>query len=1267
MLKIKTVGMSEMRDRNGQTLAVKSLQDFLLAIKKNEWKTQEDLKFRIIDQIGINGSRALAEALKSGACPKGLQITLYSNDIGGTAGIKAIVEALQHSNCPQQIGFRFVNNQIGVEGAKVIAELIKSANRPQDLHIYLVQNKIGAKGTKAITEASIQAQGQQNLIVTIANDKIGKDGAQAIVSALTSDQRPQGIQIKIHDNDVSAEYVDSLVKKVMITKEKVRQYSLSVQVNEKVTEAEAVELLQAAQQQMGNLTQLNVHGLSHDRIDLLVSLLRANPNLQHVDLSHCHLGDQGVREIVIWVTKQAHSLETLNLNGVGMQDVGAMEIANMLTAPNCLSTLMLEYNDISEIGADVLVEGLKINSTLHQLKVPNQVFNTSFIRIFSVASKDSMFVRGLKADATKFFSQQGEEALKDGKYAKARQFFSKALACAPDNNTAERGFNKAQQLCNEEATHENRRRELRMLQQGLQASLDGSEEGLINLLQHQYKRVMEECRQYYANAAKLDGDLLTQRGHHLREQTKLLQLAIQANVNPEEYPELYPLYKAINKKDVKKVVMLVEQGFDPNLADPDGNRALHIAAESKSEKVIDCLIGLGADPNTYNKKRETPSRLLTYGQTKEALSLLSQRLRMQADKEQKSVLYAIRTRPPEQEIDRVFERLEVMIANSSELAIIVEQLRKDGLLSAEKFKNYLYRIEQILLARYGLTKLPDRNSLKELYELHSISLTKQPVKPHLLKRAFDPEEPFSMDDERNLLIEASLSKLPASEEAQEFRDYHESKKHLHDIRVSKLSAACGFKKLPGPKEIERVLRAFLACCDFGKLGSHCFDLQKMYDCYKDIDLILLGDRQHLLYREDRSTLEELMVFCGNIIALMNWYMEDPLRGAKDRNTLGQSEEKLKEKQQFDQAKRVQEYGSKLISLLEDFLEIKDLSPMVLDALHSYYLPAMYEVSKKKIDKSWENIEGKTDNLSIAEAKRLRKETAQLQVEIHTKVKFDTRPCLYPLYQAIQQNEDFKNNKYIQQIKTLIDHGYDPNMEDPDGNTALSFAKKLSKEKAINFLVNNNSSNPSSDQEICQHASTEDKAMLQNQNESPAFDEDNNNKVKTSLIQSQQQAEQDSLLDAIKRGVTLKSTSERVSFKKPIQQPAQPITLFALFNQKIPVISQAEKCNENEVEGEMDEWSKEATNSQDDNLIGEIVKKDDNKNKPETSNSPVNSVEVLQPQLMEQKPELKENQALLQAVWRERLASIRRAYEDQNDAAESDELDTSIRQARKLTA
>ncbi|NXP58005.1 ANR26 protein, partial [Chloropsis cyanopogon] len=83
-----------------------------------------------------------------------------------------------------------------------------------------------------------------------------------------------------------------------------------------------------------------------------------------------------------------------------------------------------------------------------------------------------------------------------------------------------------------------------------------------------------------------------------------------------------PLMKAVQYQQEECVAILLEHGADPNLADADGNTALHLAVLSGNTTVAGLLLEHNASSDAQNQEGYTPLNLAVSKQHEEMLKCL---------------------------------------------------------------------------------------------------------------------------------------------------------------------------------------------------------------------------------------------------------------------------------------------------------------------------------------------------------------------------------------------------------------------------------------------------------------------------------------------------------------------------------------------------------------------------------------------------------------------------------------------------------------------
>ncbi|NWZ47819.1 ANKR7 protein, partial [Haliaeetus albicilla] len=83
-----------------------------------------------------------------------------------------------------------------------------------------------------------------------------------------------------------------------------------------------------------------------------------------------------------------------------------------------------------------------------------------------------------------------------------------------------------------------------------------------------------------------------------------------------------PLTMAVQCQQEKCVALLLQHGADPNLADADGNTALHPAVVSPNTTVAGLLLEHNANINAQNREGYTPPNLAVSKQDEEMVEFL---------------------------------------------------------------------------------------------------------------------------------------------------------------------------------------------------------------------------------------------------------------------------------------------------------------------------------------------------------------------------------------------------------------------------------------------------------------------------------------------------------------------------------------------------------------------------------------------------------------------------------------------------------------------
>jgi hypothetical protein len=98
-------------------------------------------------KIGVAGAAKLAEVLKGGSCPTGLQCDLRDTSIGD-AGATALTNVLRRGQCPTGLQLNLSNTEIGDAGAAKLAETLSTRRSASSVYnLPLVVTKLARQGS----------------------------------------------------------------------------------------------------------------------------------------------------------------------------------------------------------------------------------------------------------------------------------------------------------------------------------------------------------------------------------------------------------------------------------------------------------------------------------------------------------------------------------------------------------------------------------------------------------------------------------------------------------------------------------------------------------------------------------------------------------------------------------------------------------------------------------------------------------------------------------------------------------------------------------------------------------------------------------------------------------------------------------------------------------------------------------------------------------------------------------------------------------------
>ncbi|XP_078251744.1 LOW QUALITY PROTEIN: ribonuclease inhibitor-like [Rhinoraja longicauda] len=107
------------------------------------------------------------------------------------------------------------------------------------------------------------------------------------------------------------------------------------------------------------ISRLRTVGLTDSGAEDLVSALSTNPSLTELDLTWNNLGDSGVKPVSAALRNPDCKIQTLGLNGVGLTDSGAEDLASALSTNRSLTELDLSGNNLGDSGVKPVSTALR--------------------------------------------------------------------------------------------------------------------------------------------------------------------------------------------------------------------------------------------------------------------------------------------------------------------------------------------------------------------------------------------------------------------------------------------------------------------------------------------------------------------------------------------------------------------------------------------------------------------------------------------------------------------------------------------------------------------------------------------------------------------------------------------------------------------------------------------------------------------------------------------------------------------------------------------
>jgi len=267
------------------------------------------------NEICGEGARALGSALQTNTTLIGLFIR--RNKLG-EQGANFLRQALARISTLQKLGLQ--SNEFGDAGASLLAQGLRE-NRSV-IELELDQNQIGNTGAKDVAEAVARNPGFK--ILCLGRNQIEDGGAEAIAEKLAGHRG-------LHEIHLQKNWMEWG----------------GIMLAEKLP-------------QNGMLRELHLQG-NHIYIqgaEGLSSAVQGGGSLHTLDISACYIGSQGAYTIAEMIRNPNQGMKILRMGSNEFQDYGAECIAWALEGNKTLEEVRLDYNFITNKGAQALADAL---------------------------------------------------------------------------------------------------------------------------------------------------------------------------------------------------------------------------------------------------------------------------------------------------------------------------------------------------------------------------------------------------------------------------------------------------------------------------------------------------------------------------------------------------------------------------------------------------------------------------------------------------------------------------------------------------------------------------------------------------------------------------------------------------------------------------------------------------------------------------------------------------------------------------------------------
>ena len=321
-----------------------------------------DLDLHSLDEYRV--SFLVKELSKCSSSVKPLLTMDLRKDKFSNVDVAHIAEILRHSNCLKTLNISYCD--IDYQGVKSLASALKMNGSLEEMN--LIGNRaVTDIGLMALGESLKRNRGLKTLNISCCG--IDDQGMKSLASALEMNGSLEELNLSgnraVTDIGLMA-LGESLKRNRALKRLDVSHCGIDDQ---------------GVLEMNGPLEEMNLSGnraVTDIGLMALGESLKRNRALKRLDVSHCGIGDQGVKSLAS-VLEMNGSLEEMNLSGNrAVTDIGLMTLGESLKRNRALKRLDVSHCGIGDRGMMSLASALEMNSSLEWLNMSGNRAVTGF-------------------------------------------------------------------------------------------------------------------------------------------------------------------------------------------------------------------------------------------------------------------------------------------------------------------------------------------------------------------------------------------------------------------------------------------------------------------------------------------------------------------------------------------------------------------------------------------------------------------------------------------------------------------------------------------------------------------------------------------------------------------------------------------------------------------------------------------------------------------------------------------------------------------------